>query len=50
MAGTEPTWMHLSESADALIIASPQALDKLPILNAAKLEFTTGISTAVRQL
>ena len=38
---------HLSESADALIIASPQALDKLSILNAAKLEFTTGISTAV---
>ena len=36
-----------SELADALIIASPQALDKLSILNAAKLEFTTGISTAV---
>ena len=33
---------HLSESADALIIASPPALDKLSILNAAKLEFTTG--------
>ena len=35
------------ETADALIIASPQMLEKLPILNAAKLEFTTGISTAV---
>ena len=35
------------ERADALIIASPQMLEKLPILNAAKLEFTTGISTAV---
>ena len=38
---------QLPESADALIIASPQALNKLSILNAAKIEFTTGISTAV---
>ena len=38
---------YVSEWADALIIASPQALDKLAILNAAKIEFTTGISTAV---
>tara|TARA_B100001057_G_scaffold420379_1_gene440715 strand:+ start:4186 stop:6180 length:1995 start_codon:yes stop_codon:yes gene_type:complete len=37
-----------TEWADALIIASPQALERLPILNEAKLEFTTGISTAVR--
>ena len=38
---------HVFEWADALIMSSPQALDKLAILNAAKLEFTTGISTAV---
>ena len=35
------------ERADALIIASPKMLEELPILNAAKLEFTTGISTVV---